>query len=134
MRPEAAAEAARWLAQAERDLAAARDLARAGHHNVACFQAQQAAEKAAKAVLYACGAEDVFGHSVRELLRAAAASAPTLAPLDDAAMRLDRLYIPTRYPNGLPGGIPADAFSAADATEAIAHAQAILAAARATIG
>ena len=119
MRPEAMAEAARWLAQAERDLAAARDLARTGHHNVACFQAQQAAEKAAKAVLYARGAEDVFGHSVRELLRSAAASAPALAALDDAAMRLDRLYIPTRYPNGLPGGIPADAFSAADATEAI---------------
>lgn len=134
MRPEAKAEAARWLAQAERDLAAARDLARTAHHNVACFQAQQAAEKGAKAVLYARGAEDVFGHSVRELLRAAAASAPALAPLDDAAMRLDRLYIPTRYPNGLPGGIPADAFDAADATEAIAHAEAILAAARATIG
>lgn len=134
MRPEAAAEAARWLTQAERDLAAARDLAQTGHHNVACFQAQQAAEKAAKAVLYARGAEDVFGHSVRELLRAAAASAPSLAPLDDAAMRLDRLYIPTRYPNGLPGGIPADAFTAADSSEAIAHAEAILAAARATIG
>jgi HEPN domain-containing protein len=128
------AEAARWLAQAERDLAAARDLARTGHHNVACFQAQQAAEKAAKAVLYARGAEDVFGHSVRELLRSAAASAPALAALDDAAMRLDRLYIPTRYPNGLPGGIPADAFSAADATEAISQAEALLAAARATIG
>lgn len=134
MKPEASAEAARWLAQADRDLAAARDLARTGHFNVACFQAQQAAEKAAKAVLYALGAEDAFGHSVRELLRAAAASAPALAQLDDAAMRLDRLYIPTRYPNGLPGGIPADAFSAVDAREAIAHAEAILAAARTSIG
>ncbi|HZP95160.1 MAG TPA: HEPN domain-containing protein [Candidatus Limnocylindria bacterium] len=47
MKPEASAEAGRWLAQAERDLAAARDLERAGHFNVACFQAQQAAEKAA---------------------------------------------------------------------------------------
>ena len=134
MKPEASAEAARWLAQADRDLAAARDLARTGHFNVACFESQQAAEKAAKAVLYALGAEDAFGHSVRELLRAAAASAPALARLDDAAMRLDRLYIPTRYPNGLPGGIPADAFSAVDAREAISHAEAIIAAARTSIG
>ena len=70
---------------------------------------------------------------MRELLRAAAASAPALARLDDAAMRLDRLYIPTRYPNGLPGGIPADAFSAQDASEAISQAETILAAARTSI-
>ena len=49
-------------------------------------------------------------------------------------MRLDRLYIPTRYPNGLTGGIPADAFNAVDASEAIAHAEGILAAARTSIG
>ncbi len=134
MKPEASAEAARWLAQADRDLAAARDLARTGHFNVACFEAQQAAEKAAKAVLFALGAEDAFGHSVRELLRAAAASAPALARLDEAAMRLDRLYIPTRYPNGLPGGIPADAFNTEDAGEAIARAASILAAVRTSIG
>ena len=108
MKPEASAEARRWLAQAESDLAAARDLAQTRHFNVACFQAQQA-------------------------LCSAAASAPALAGLDDAAMRLDRLYIPTRYPNGLPGGIPADAFTAEDAAEAIAHAEAIFAAARSTI-
>ncbi len=134
MKPEASAEAARWLAQAERDLAAARDLARTGHFNVACFEAQQAAEKAAKAVLYALGAEDAFGHSVRELLRAATGSIPALAQLDDAAMRLDRFYIPTRYPNGLPGGIPADAFNAEDATQAISHGDAVLAAAHSAIG
>lgn len=133
MRPEASAEARRWLAQAERDLAAARDLERAGHFNVACFQAQQAAEKAAKAVLYALGGEDVLGHSVRELLRSAAGVVPALAGLDAAAMRLDRYYIPTRYPNGLPGGIPADAFAPDDAAKGIADASAVLSASRSAI-
>lgn len=134
MRPEPASEARRWLAQAGHDLDAARVLEGAGHFNVACFQAQQAAEKAAKAVLYRHGVEDVLGHSVRDLLRAAARAVPALGALDDAALRLDRFYIPTRYPNGLPGGIPAEAFTAEDARAAIAHGEAILAAVRAALG
>jgi len=36
--------------------------------------------------------------------------------------KLDAYYIPTRYPNGLPGGLPSDAFDADDARKAIAIA------------
>ncbi len=133
MKPDPLAEGRRWLAQAERDLAAARDLERAGHFNVACFQAQQAAEKAVKAVLYAGGSEDVFGHSARDLLRAASVANAKLRELDDAAKRLDRFYIPTRYPNASPGGIPADAYDSSDAQQALAHAAAIVAEARASV-
>jgi HEPN domain-containing protein len=45
----------RWLRLAREDLAAARHLANAAHlpHRVACLLAQQAAEKAVKAVLVA---------------------------------------------------------------------------------
>jgi len=32
---------------------------------------------------------------------------------------LDRFYIPTRYPNGLPGGVPAHSYKKEDAIEAI---------------
>jgi len=32
---------------------------------------------------------------------------------------LDKYYIPTRYPNGLPGGIPSSAFDKTDAERAI---------------
>jgi HEPN domain-containing protein len=39
---------------------------------------------------------------------------------------LDRHYIPTRYPNGLPGGIPAEAFDADDAEKALRQAQLII--------
>jgi HEPN domain-containing protein len=39
---------------------------------------------------------------------------------------LDRFYIPTRYPNGLPGGVPARAYRKKDALEAIRTAQKVL--------
>jgi HEPN domain len=42
--------AADWLKQAASDLQAARDSAHMGHHEWAAFQAQQCAEKAAKAL------------------------------------------------------------------------------------
>lgn len=40
-----------WLKQAYSDLQAAEDSAGSDHHEWACFQAQQAAEKALKALL-----------------------------------------------------------------------------------
>ncbi len=38
-----------WLAQAEHDVQAAKDSMLSNHHEWACFQSQQAAEKALKA-------------------------------------------------------------------------------------
>jgi HEPN domain-containing protein len=60
-------EAQRWFKQAQADLEAVRALQAAGHHAAACFYAQQAAEKALKAVLYGQGKRVVLGHSVRDL-------------------------------------------------------------------
>ena len=39
---------------------------------------------------------------------------------------LDQLYVPTRYPNGLPGGVPAEVFSREQASEAIDEAERII--------
>jgi HEPN domain-containing protein len=52
-------EAARWLTAATEDLAYARHAAAGGFHAPACFLAQQAAEKAVKAVHYSGGARVV---------------------------------------------------------------------------
>lgn len=133
MRPDPRAEGARWLLQSERDLDAARYLREGGRHNLACYQAQQAAEKALKAVFYANGEETVLGHSAVVLVAAAGEIAPDLRTVADAARRLDRFYIPTRYPNGLPGGIPADAFDERDAAGAIADAEAVVATCRSAL-
>ena len=41
-------------------------------------------------------------------------------------MVLDRFYIPTRYPNGLPDITPDQAFNKKDASEAVKYAEKIL--------
>jgi HEPN domain-containing protein len=68
----------------------------------------------------------VRGHSVADLARAAAEFDVSFEALIPAGGNLDRHYIPTRYPNALPGGIPSQAFDAEDAQKAMAQAQHIL--------
>jgi len=133
MKPHPRAEAERWLAQARSDLDFARVGVREGFFAQACFHCQQAAEKALKALHYFGGARFVPGHSLVELLAPLAATDHSLMSLQEAARRLDQLYIPTRYPNGLPGGVPAEVFSREQAAEAIKQAAAFLERALATI-
>jgi len=97
-----------------------------GRFNLACFLCQQAAEKALKGLLFLLGEEFVRGHSVGDLCKQAAALEPAFAALCEAAARLDLFYIPTRYPNGLPGGLPSEAFVADDADRALELASAII--------
>jgi len=129
MRREHRDEALRWLRQAERDLDDAKFCTDGGRYNVACFLSQQAAEKALKAYLISIG-EDPWGHSVAELAERAAESLPGFAEAKRDVVGLDKYYIPTRYPNGLPGGIPSDVFSADDAERATALAERTITAVR----
>lgn len=133
MKPQPRAEAERWLAQARSDLDFARVGLREGFFAQASFQCQQAAEKALKAIHYLGGARFVPGHALVELLAPLVDSDPGLASLRAGARRLDQLYIPTRYPNGLPGGVPADVFSREQAAEAIDQASAFVEAASARL-
>lgn len=121
-------EGERWQSQAEQDLAAARLLAGAAHFNLACFHSQQAAEKSLKAFLYGCGRQEVRGHGVQDLSAEAAEIDPELAAAGDRAAKLDKFYIPTRYPNGLaPGAIPYKSYDKEDADRAIGLASEVLA-------
>jgi HEPN domain-containing protein len=126
MRPAPKAEARRWLAQARSELAFARVGLREGFYAQACFHCQQSAELALKALHYLGGARLVIGHSVVDLLGPLTETYPDLAALRGVAAHLDQLYIPTRYPNGLPGGVPAEMFSSGQATEAIHEAERIV--------
>jgi HEPN domain-containing protein len=113
-------EGQRWLRQAQEDLRWARHLAEQGAYHLACFLAQQVAEKVLKAFLYAQGEEIVVGHSVERLCAAAASFEPEFRIRARSWSVLDGYYIPTRYPNSLPDGIPADVYTqqaAADAVE-----------------
>lgn len=126
MKPQPRAEAERWLAQAESELAFARVGLREGFYAQACFHCQQAAEMAVKALHYLGGARLVLGHSLVELLIPLAEADPALILLRAGAARLDQLYVPTRYPNGLPGGVPAEVFSEEQAADAIGWASRFL--------
>ena len=105
MRPDPRSEGRRWLAQAENDLAFAGLAAREGFFAQACFNSQQAAEKALEAFLYSRGAEHVFGHSVADLITECARIDTEFTPLKARATPLDQYYVSTRYPNSLPGGM-----------------------------
>ena len=119
-------EAFRWLMQAKRDLDDAEYSKKGKRHNLACFLAQQSAEKALKAYLFFKGAEEVWGHSVAELSHNASDFDNRFIELGKTAASLDKYYIPTRYPNGLPGGIPSDAFIKEDADLAIRIANKVI--------
>jgi HEPN domain-containing protein len=98
-----------------------------GFPEVACFLAQQSAEKALEAFLYARGQGPVLGHSTLALCNEAAGFERAFAALADACRRLDQLYIPTRYPNGLPAGIPHGFFTREQADGALRDLGAVLA-------
>ncbi len=113
---EARAEALRWLRQAENDLQFARVGLREGYYAQVCFQCQQAAEKAVKSIHYGLlGKRIVHGHSLVEL-----AEGLNMEPgLRGELAVLDQYYIPTRYPNGLPGGTPYEVYTQSQAESAV---------------
>jgi HEPN domain-containing protein len=123
MRPDPITEGRRWLEQAGHDLAWAEDLAERGGYHIACFLAQQVAEKALKAFLYATGEELVLGHSVQRLASEAAEADPEFGVKGRRWSMLDGYYIPTRYPNGLPDSIPALVYTQEAARSAVALAR-----------
>lgn len=111
-----------WLKQAKRDLEHAQHSREFGDYEWACFAAQQAAEKALKALHLSQGRE-VWGHSVLKLVEALP-NAP--AELFERAKQLDKHYVPPRYPNSYPEGAPADFYTERDADEAIRSAEEVV--------
>ena len=119
MRKSALEEGRRWLSQASEDLKWAKHLAEEGGWHIACFLAQQVAEKALKAYLYSQGEEIVVGYSVSRLSASAAGYRSEFSEKAKRWSLLDGYYIPTRYPNGLPDGIPAEVYTREAALEAV---------------
>ncbi len=72
MREDSRIEGLRWLEQAQADWGWTQHLCAPGAYYLVCFLAQQVAEKALKAFLYAQGEEVVIGHAVRQLCHRAA--------------------------------------------------------------
>jgi HEPN domain-containing protein len=114
-----------WMDQAQGDLLHARSDMAGGFHDWACFSAQQAAEKAVKAVFQRLGAE-AWGHSVADLPAELGERAGVPEALRDAGLELDKAYIPTRYPNAHPSGAPRSRYTRTEAARLIGHAEAVI--------
>ncbi len=114
-----------WLKQAKRDLEHARHALEGGHYEWACFAAQQAAEKAVKALYQSLGAE-ARGHSVYGLLERLPPPCRPEPELKAAAKELDKHYIPARYPNSYAEGAPFEYYTLVEAERAIEHAKRIV--------
>jgi len=111
MKKNASEEAKRWLIQAVDEFNDACELKNRKRFYLALFHFQQSAEKALKAYLYqiTSSEESFFTHSIYELIEALEEQDADFGNIE-AAAKLDEYYIPTRYPNGLPGGIPSRFF------------------------
>jgi HEPN domain-containing protein len=113
-------ESGRWLNTARDDLRAARQLLAGDLFAHAAFACQQAAEKAVKAVHFYFDS-DPWGHSILRLLQAL--DADIMQDLFEQAKSLDKFYIPTRYPDALPGLIPSEAYTRLEAEQAVGMAE-----------
>ena len=92
-------------------------------HEWACFAAQQAAEKAVKA-LHLFLKQEAWGHVVAGLLNELPITVSE--GLLDKAKVLDGLYIPTRSANGHPEEVPFEHYGKIQSKEAINYAGEIL--------
>ena len=124
-------QAERWLMTAQEDLQAAEALVAVEMFSQACFLVQQAAEKAVKDLWHLEDA-DPWGHSVKRLIVDFPRKEQIIDLEDwvDSAALLDKFYIPTRYPNGLPDLTPGQIYIMDDARRGLAAARMLVEACR----
>jgi HEPN domain-containing protein len=114
-----------WLKQAKRDIQNSEYEIKGGFYEYACFLAQQASEKAVKAVFQKIGAE-AFGHSVAGLLKKLSEHTKVTDELIRYAKELDKAYIPTRYPNAHPEGAPYELYTREEAERLIGYGREVV--------
>ena len=114
-----------WFKQAMSNLKHSEKSTKMGDYDWACFSAQQAAEKAVKAVYQKIN-KDVWGHSVTEMLDGLKGIFEVSENLENSAKKLDKFYILTRYVNGFDSGAPVDYYTQEDSQSALKAAGEII--------
>ncbi|MCX8205388.1 MAG: HEPN domain-containing protein [Candidatus Nezhaarchaeota archaeon] len=115
----------RWITTAKRNVESSRRDAGGGDYNWSCFKAHQAGEMAVKALLHGLGLS-AYGHSVSRLLTMLEGRVEVPRDVMSCAKSLDKLYVPTRYPNAWAEGLPHEYYIEEDAERAIACAERIV--------
>ncbi len=116
--------AERWLSFAQDDLRVAEIVLDERIYHQACFHAQQCVEKALKGVLISSGRRSPRTHSITDLV--SLLSPGFAADLAEELGELDDYYIPTRYPDAMPGMLPDGLPGRAEAEKAVALAETVL--------
>lgn len=119
-----------WLRQSENDMLWAEHSNAGGFFAQTCFIAQQAGEKALKALCFHRGYDVVRTHSLLQIVQAL----DVRETLEKFAKELDLYYISGRYPDAFPAGAPFEFFTSEQADRALDAARAILAAVKQYIG
>ncbi len=91
----------RWIEYAREDVRMAQLAFREEIYNQVCFHAQQSVEKLLKSLIASNGDAPPRTHKIADLL--SLVKGIDLAALTRDLLLLDRFYIPTRYPDTLPG-------------------------------
>ena len=115
-----------WLRFAAEDMQMAELALKAEIFNQTCFHAQQCVEKVLKAWLAHHGHVPPRVHQMSLLLKLCPQPLPFPATLETNVLALDRFYIPTRYPDALPGALPHGLPDKRDAEEAFTTANQVL--------
>ena len=118
-------EAEKWLKQALEDLSTAKDMIATGHYYAAAFWAEQAAEKALKALLLQ-GGRAIRTHDLNEILDVIRQELNL--PVDEIRLDASKLtphYIVSRYPNAA-NSIPYILYTKEDAEELVKRAERVM--------
>ena len=119
----------RWLAQSEQrdQLGVTKILLDNRQWSDACFNAEQTAKMAMKALLFGAGCRFVPVYSAYELSIECAKVDESFRPLVDKGRTLDRFYLQTRYPDSLEfPAVPFKSFFKEDAVRAYRDASDIV--------
>jgi HEPN domain-containing protein len=112
-----------WLDRAGDDLAVARLVYREDYFSHACFLAQQSIEKTLKGYLLWAANDYPRVHRLVELLTLCQEQDAAFEELMNDCIVVDQYYIPTRYPNGVPGSLSDGLPGSEEAQEAIRIAE-----------
>ncbi|MBI1883320.1 MAG: HEPN domain-containing protein [Chlamydiae bacterium] len=95
-----------WFNFADEDYHMAQSALEDEIYNQTCFHAQQGVEKLLKGFLFIRNRPIHKTHSLLELFTFSHSLEPRLSEFKDFFRELDKFYIPTRYPDALPGSLP----------------------------
>lgn len=115
----------RYLKQAKHTLNSAKRDSVAEDFDWACFKAHQAGELILKGWLRSTD-HFVTGHSILKLLEQLKSTTEIPQTLQKCARELDKVYIPSRYPDAYIEGAPIDFYDQADAEASIDCVEKIL--------